>query len=271
MWRPKQLSVEACSGLTILGVVLLLGIFVPIVSPFDAQGGSSEVLVAPSWPHVFGTDQLGRDIFTRTFAAVRLDIMLALVGVSVPLLVGTLLGGLLGTTRSSAISGMWMFVIDAINAFPFNVLVIAIVAVVGLGVKGLLIALALTNWARYAKIARARALTLREADFVHATHVLGYSRARVLIRHVLPNVYSETLAYGLSDFVIVVITIAGLSFLGLGVRPPTPEWGAMMADGRLFLQRQWWITVFPGLVLSLTAIGVALLAQGVVAWARGEE
>ncbi len=271
MWLSKHVSAEARWGLAILGLILLLGVVVPMMSPFDAQGGSGQVLRAPAWPHLFGTDQLGRDIFTRTFAAVRLDIVLALVGVSVPLLIGTLLGGLLGTTRSPIVSGLWMFVIDAINAFPFNVLVIAIVAVVGLGVKGLLIALALTNWARYAKIARARALTLREADFIHATQVLGYSRGRVLIRHILPNVYSETLAYGLSDFVIVVITIAGLSFLGLGVRPPTPEWGAMMADGRLFLQRQWWITVFPGLVLSLTAIGVALLAQGVVGWARGEE
>jgi peptide/nickel transport system permease protein len=134
-----------------------------------------------------------------------------------------------------------------------------------------LVGLILTNWARYARIARARALTLREAPFIQATHVLGYSRARVLLRHVLPNVYSETLAYGLSDFVIVIITVAALSFLGAGVRPPTPEWGAMMADGRLFLQQAWWISVSPGIALSLTAIGVTFLAQGVVQHVRGEE
>jgi peptide/nickel transport system permease protein len=164
-----------------------------------------------------------------------------------------------------------MIIIDAINAFPFLVLVIAIVAIVGPGAQGLLIGLAAVNWARYAKIARARALTLREAEFVLATQVLGYSWMRVLLRHLLPNVYSETLAYGLSDFVVVIITISGLSFLGAGVRPPTAEWGAMMADGRLYLQTQWWMTVFPGLALTATAIGVALLAQGLVGRFAGEE
>ena len=195
-----SLTLEARWGLAILGLIILLGIVVPIVSPYDLQRGEAQTLRAPGWPHLFGTDHLGRDVFTRTFAAVRLDIALALVGVSIPLLLGTLLGGILGTTRSPIVSGLWMLVIDAINAFPFIVLVIAVVAVVGLGVKGLLISLALTNWARYAKISRARALTLREADFIHATQVLGYSRLRVLVRHILPNVYSETLAYGFKRF-----------------------------------------------------------------------
>ena len=135
----------------------------------------------------------------------------------------------------------------------------------------LLIALIATNWARYAKMARARALTLRETEFVQATEVLGYSRPRILLRHLLPNVYSEALAYGLSAFIGVIGAVATLSYLGMGVRPPTPEWGAMIADGRLFLRRQSWITLCPGLVLTLTSIGVALLARGVVARARGEE
>lgn len=262
---------EARWGLGILLLIVLLGTAVPAVSTYNPLTSAGKPLSAPSSAHLFGTDQLGRDVFTRTFAAAQLDIMLALVGVSVPLLIGTLIGALLGTTRTATVSWLWTIIIDAINAFPFIVLVIAIVSIVGPGVKGLLIGLAATNWARYARIARARALTLREAEFVQATQVLGYSRLRVLLRHILPNVYSETLAYGLSDFVIVVITIAGLSFLGVGVRPPTPEWGAMMSEGRLFLRQHWWVTVFPGLVLSLTAIGVALLAQGVVGWARGEE
>jgi peptide/nickel transport system permease protein len=222
-------------------------------------------------PHPFGTDQLGRDVFTRTFAAVRLDVVMAVIGVGVPLAIGTLMGGILGTTRTAFVSGFWLVIIDAINAFPFLAIVIGIVAMVGSGVQGLLISLALVNWARYAKLSRARALQLRESDFIYATQVLGYPRRQVLLSHILPNVYSETLAYALSDFVIVVAAIAGLSFLGIGVRPPEPEWGAMMSDGRPFLQRAWWITVFPGLILSLTAIGVALLAQGVVGRIRGED
>ncbi len=267
----RDLNHSTLCGLAIFVVIVLLSIVVPWVSPYDPVTGSGEALGAPSRAHLFGTDQLGRDVFTRTFASGRLDLMLALIGVSAPLLIGTLLGSVLGTTRSTLVPWFWLMLIDAINAFPFVVLVIAIVAIMGPGVTGLLIGLAAVNWARYARIARARALILRTSDFIEVTGVLGYSRLRVLVRHILPNVYSETIAYGLSDFVIVVLTVSSLSFLGAGVRPPTPEWGAMMADGRVYLQTHWWITVFPGLALSLTAIGVALLAHGLVGRYAGEE
>jgi len=267
----KKLNHSTICGLGIVVVIVFLSIAVPFFSPYDPVVGTGEALAEPSRSHFFGTDQLGRDVFTRTFASGRLDLMLALLGVSVPLLIGTLLGAVLGTTRSTLVAWLWLMLIDAINAFPFVVLVIAIVAIMGPGVTGLLIGLAAVNWARYARIARARALILRTSDFVEVTRVLGYSRLRVLVRHLLPNVYSETIAYGLSDFVIVVLTVSALSFLGAGVRPPTPEWGAMMADGRVYLQTHWWITVFPGLALSLTAIGIALLAHGLVGRYAGEE
>ncbi len=256
-------------GLLIVLSVVILGAVVPALSPYDSTTTSGVALAAPSLSHLFGTDHLGRDVFTRTFAAARLDMTLALIGVLAPLLIGTLLGGVIGTTRVPVVSGVWMVVIEAINAFPMIVLVIAIVSVVGPGVQGILIGLTTTNWARYARIARTRALILREADFVSVTEVLGYSRLRILLRHILPNVYSETFAYGLSDFVMVILAVAGLSFLGVGVRPPAPEWGAMMADGRIFLRQAWWMTASPGLVLSVTAIGVALLSQGLVSRTRG--
>jgi peptide/nickel transport system permease protein len=266
-----RLNPEAWWGLAMLAPIVALGVLVPLLGPYDPTTGAGMPLTSPSLAHPFGTDDLGRDVFTRTFAAAQLDILLALVGVAIPLLIGTLIGGVIGTTRLRLVSAAWTIVIEGINAFPFIVLVIAIVSVVGPGVQGVLIGLALTNWARYARIARGRALTLRGADFIAATEVLGYSRTRVLLVHVLPNVYSETLAYGVSDFVIVIIVVAGLSFLGVGIRPPAPEWGAMMSDGRLFLTQAWWITTFPGLALSLTAVGVALVAEGLSARARGEE
>jgi peptide/nickel transport system permease protein len=268
--RLRGLAPEAWWGLAILGPVLVLGTLVPTFGPYDAYGGSAGPLGRPTLDHPFGTDNLGRDVFTRTFSAAQLDFALALVGVSVPLVVGTLIGAVIGTTRIPAVSSLWSILIDGVNAFPNIVLVIALVSILGPGVSGILIALAMTNWARYARIARARALTLRDAEFVQATEVLGYSRLRVLLGHILPNVYAETLAYALSDFVIVIITVAGLSFLGVGVRPPAPEWGAMMADGRLYLASAPWITVAPGLILSLTAAGVALLVQGLESRARGD-
>ena len=265
----ERLNADAWWGLAVLAPIVALGVLVPMFGRYDPTTGAGMPLTAPGREHLFGTDNLGRDVFARTFTAARLDILLALVGVAIPLLIGTLIGSVIGTTRLSIVSAIWTIVIDGINAFPFIVLVIAIVSVLGPGVQGVLVALALTNWARYARIARARALTLRNADFIAATEVLGYSRVRVLLGHLLPNVYAETLAYGLSDFVIVVITIAGLSFLGVGIRPPAPEWGAMMSDGRLFLTQAWWITTFPGLALSLTAIGVALVAEGLAARCKG--
>jgi peptide/nickel transport system permease protein len=262
---------EAVIGAAILVVIIVLSVVVPVFSPYDPMSGVSDPRLPPSLVHFFGTDQLGRDVFTRTFAAARLDITLALVGVAIPLAIGTIVGTIVGTTRNAVVSSLWIVIVDAINAFPLIVLAIGVVAVIGQGVEGLIVALAATNWARYAKISRAGALALREADFIQVTRVLRYSRTRVLFRHMLPNVYSAAIAYGLSDFVIVIVTVAGLSFLGLGVRPPIPEWGAMMSEGRLYITIEWWITVFPGLLLSLTAIGMALVADSVVGWAQGRQ
>ncbi len=258
-----NLSTEERWGLGLLVAIVALGSLVPALSPYDARlGGSGVPLDAPSVAHLFGTDDLGRDVFTRAFAAAQSDLTLALIGVVIPLSIGTLIGAIIGTTRFPLVSGLWMIVVESINAFPFIVIVLALVSVVGGGAVGVVVALSLTNWARYAKLARARAQVIRGADFIHATQVLGYSRARVLLRHILPNVYSESIAYALSDFVLVILVIAGLSYLGAGLKPPAPEWGAMMSDGRLFITTAWWIPVFPGLILSLTAVAVALLANG---------
>ena len=257
------LSPEARFGLGMLVAIVALGSLVPVLSPYDPRaGGGGLPLDAPSVSHLFGTDDLGRDVFTRTFAAAQADMALALAGVTIPLVCGTLIGAVIGTTRLSIVSGVWMVVVESINAFPFIVIVLALVSVVGAGAIGVVVALSLTNWARYAKLARARAQVIRGEDYVRATQVLGYSRVRVLARHILPNVYAESIAYGLSDFVLVILVIAGLSYLGAGLKPPAPEWGAMMSDGRLFITTAWWIPVFPGVMLSLTAVGVALFADG---------
>jgi peptide/nickel transport system permease protein len=179
------------------------------------------------------------------------------------------IGAIAGISRSRVVDGAFQVIVEAINAFPFIILVIGVVSMVGAGIQGLLIGLIAFNWARYARVVRARTLSVRQVEYLEAARVLGYSRTRILLRHVLPNVSGEAAAYALSDFVLVVITVSGLSYLGLGVQPPTSEWGAMMADGRLYLQRQWWLTVMPGLVLCAAALGVAILAQG--ARLRSEE
>jgi peptide/nickel transport system permease protein len=267
-WRRTNL--EARWGAFLVLVILALGLLVPIISPFDQDASVAESLLAPNLTHPFGTDQLGRDIFVRAFAAARLDISLALISVAIPLVIGTAIGSLAGTTTSPVVDIVWSVIVEAINALPFIVLAIAILSILGAGTTSVIAALALTNWARYARLTRAKALALRTAPFVEATRVLGYSRFRILSRHIVPNVIGESLAYGLSDFVIVIVVVSGLSFIGLGVQPPTPEWGSMMADGRLFLQTHPWLIIAPGVVLSTTAIAVAMLAQGLLRSARGE-
>ena len=260
--RWGELNAESRWGVVILALMLVLSVFVPLLSPNDAYGFVDEPLQPPSAGFLFGTDHLGRDLLVRVFAAARLDIALAILGVSVPIVIGTFIGTLAGTTRNRMAETVWDGLVNALTAFPEIILVLGIVAMVGADIRGLLIAIWISRWAQYARIGRAKSLALRDAEFVQAAQVLGYSRLRILVRHIMPNVFSEALAYALSDFIFIIVIIGGLSFLGLGVRPPTPEWGAMLAEGRLYLRTEPWLILFPGFFLSLTAIGVALLARG---------
>src|SRR5688572_18915217 len=185
-WRDR-FGLGAWVGFGIVGGIVLLSIVVPFLSSHDPMvGGGNTALAGPSLDHWFGTDHLGRDVFTRTFAAGRLDVVLALIGVSGPLVIGTVIGAVVGTTRSSAVRLFWETAIEAINVFPTLVIVIGLVAVLGAGVKSIMIALFCTAWARYAKVSRGRALAMRQSDFMLATECLGYSRSRVILRHVIP-------------------------------------------------------------------------------------
>jgi peptide/nickel transport system permease protein len=259
-WR--RLAPLARIGFISSLTMLLLIIVVPLVSPYSASGLVGPSLEAPSFEFWFGTDSLGRDLFTRTFAGGQITILIALIGVTIPLIVGTVIGAILGTTSSRIAVAVGTTLIDAIVAFPPIVLIIAIIAATGPGAAGILLAIIALNWARYARIAAARARVVSKAEYVQALQLLGYSRPRIVLRHIVPNSYSETVAYAFSDFVIIIVTVAGLSFLGLGIRPPEAEWGSMIADGRLYIQQAPWVTIFPGLALSITATGVALMRGG---------
>ncbi|MDE0144119.1 MAG: ABC transporter permease [Caldilineaceae bacterium] len=268
-WR--QLNAESRWGVVILALILVLSVSVPLLSPNDPYGFVDQPLQPPSAAFLFGTDHLGRDLLVRVFTAARLDIALAILGVSVPIVIGTFIGTLAGTTRNRIAETVWDGLVNALTAFPEIILVLGIVAMVGADIRGLLIAIWISRWAQYARIARAKSLALRDAEFVQAAQVLGYSQLRILVRHIMPNVFSEALAYALSDFIFIIVIIGGLSFLGLGVTPPTPEWGAMLAEGRLYLRTEPWLILFPGFFLSLTAIGVALLARGLERISKGED
>ena len=257
------------AGALMLAALLLAGIFVPLFSPYEPNELIARPFQSPSMTFLFGTDQLGRDVFTRTFAAVYRDLGVAFLGVSIPLVIGTIVGVLLSVSRSPTAIAVISSIIDAINALPLLVLAIALIALFGPGLKSIIIVLAMTNWARYARVARTRAALVDRQGYIEAVRVLGYSGTRIFLRHFVPNVSSETIAYALSDFILVIMLIAGLSFLTLGAAPPTEEWGVMMSEGRPFVQQAWWMTIFPGLALCWAGISLSFITEGMSRRERG--
>jgi peptide/nickel transport system permease protein len=249
--------------------ISIMGVVYPLISPYASDELASEAFQSPSLKHLFGTDQLGRDVMTRVFAAVPADIGVAFLGVSIPLIIGTIVGILLGLAKNRYFLSLVSSIIDGINSFPLLIIAIAMISFLGPGLFNVVIILTLMNWARYARIARTRAVVVLQQNYIEAARLLGYSRRRIIFKHVTPNVSSECLAYALSDFILVIIIVSGLSFLGLAARPPAAEWGAMIADGRTYLGDAWWVTIFPGLALCWSAISLSFIVEGLSRRDRG--
>ena len=251
------------TGFFMLGSLIVAGLIIPRISKYKPNDLASMPLAPPSRANWFGTDVLGRDVFVRVFDAVFIDLGTAIIGVSIPLVVGTVIGTLLGISQNKRVNTLVGSIIDGINAFPFLVFVIAMIAFIGPGVGSIVLAISLVNWARYARIARTRAVVVNQQGYVEAARTLGFSKKRILFKHIIPNVSSETRAYALSDFIIVIIAVAALSFLGLGIKPPQAEWGGMIRDGKdLLTVGFWWPTVFPGIALCWAGIAVAFISEG---------
>ncbi len=250
------------AGLTILGVVVAAAALAPVIAPY---GPTDQNLAAafqpPSTEHLMGTDNLGRDVFSRVVYAARVDLQIGFLTTYVPLIYGVVLGAVAGYF-GGWIDTVIMRLVDVVIAFPFLVLVIAILAVVGPGVKGVYVAVFAVAWSMYARLTRAEMLVLREQQFMLAGEALGFSRRRIIFRHAIPNLLRANLVFSMADFVLNILLVASLSFLGLGVRPPTPEWGAMVAEGQNFLLNAWWITTLPGVVIVIVGIALSLVGDG---------
>ena len=240
---------------------VLAAIFAPLLAPYDPiKLDASMGLRPPSLAHPFGTDQLGRDVLTRVIYAARIDLQIGLIGVTIPLVIGTFVGliaGYVGGWTDTVISR----VIDVVIAFPFLVLVIAIVAMLGPGLINLYIAVSLVSWVLYARIVRGESLALKRREYVVAAHGLGFGNGRVMFRHILPNALAPALVFGMSDFVLDVQLGATLSFFGLGVQAPTPEWGLMIAESRNFILTAPWVVIFPGLAIVALSFFVSLIGD----------
>ncbi|MCW5679760.1 MAG: ABC transporter permease [Xanthobacteraceae bacterium] len=244
-------------------MLLVCAVFGPSLAPFDPSASNTAMrLQPPSWAHWFGTDHLGRDIFSRVLVATRLDMMIAVTSVALVFALGGISGiaaGYFGGWIDTVVSRL----ADMIMAFPLFVLAMGIVAALGNTVTNIVIATAIINYPLYARIARAEAAVRREAGFVQAARLSGNSEWRILFAQILPNVMPIMVVQMSLTMGYAVLNAAGLSFIGLGVRPPTPEWGIMIADGAEYIYSgQWWPAVFPGLALMLAVFCFNLLGDG---------
>lgn len=249
-------------GTSVLTLIVLAGVFAPWLTPYDPYYQDLlNALQAPTWAHPFGTDMFGRDIFARVLYGIRIDMQIGFFTTYVPLTYGVMLGALAGY-HGGWFDAVLMRIIDVAVAFPFLVLIIVIIAILGPGVHNIYVAVFLVAWAMYARLARSEMLVERTKDYVLAARVLGFGSGRIVLAHALPNIISSSIVFSMSDFVLNILLVSGLSFLGLGVQPPAPEWGAMIAEGRDFILDAWWICTLPGLVVVLTGTALSLVGDG---------
>lgn len=250
-------------GGILVGVLTIAGVAAPWIAPADPITiDLPNRLLPPSWEHWMGTDSFGRDILSRSLHAIRLDLLVVMIITYVPMGVGMIIGALAGYYRGW-VDGITVRVIDAFIAFPFLVLVIAVVAIMGPGLSGVYIGVLAVGWTLYARLTRGDMLTLREQPFMLAARSLGYSTGRIIFRHAMPNLIRSNLVFSMADIVLNLLLLAGLSYLGLGVQAPTPELGAMVAEGQQFLLQAWWVTTLPGVVIVLLGAGFSMVGDAV--------
>lgn len=248
-------------GAGILVAFLLAALGAPLLAPYDPilQDGAAR-LQAPSLLHPFGTDNFGRDVLSRVIWGTRIDLQIAVLGVVFPFLIGTTVGTIAGFF-GGIVDAVFMRLVDIILAFPFLVLMLSIIAILGPGLSSFYIAMALVGWVSYARLIRAQMLVLKSSDYAVAAVSLGFSRGRIMFRHLLPNAIAGSIVFSMSDAVLVLLNGAAVSYLGLGVQPPVAEWGVMVSEGQSFLTTAWWITVFPGLSIVCLAFGFSMLGD----------
>jgi len=252
----------AVVGVLMVFLVVLIAVFAPWIAPFDPlKQNYDELLQCPSRQHLMGTDALGRDLFSRVVYGSRYALMIGVAVVLLELAIGASLGFIAGY-----FGGIWgsviMRLVDMVLSIPTLVLAMAIAGAFGGGLWVMVVAIAVAGWGQFARLVRAQVLSLKEVAFVEAARALGASHLRIIARHLLPNSMGPVLVYTTLYVPAAILWSAALSFLGLGAQPPTPEWGAIIADGRGFISFAWWISTFPGLAIMITTLGFNFLGDG---------
>ncbi len=260
--RRTRVSASFVFGVLVTAMFVLAAVAPDLLAPFDPLTFDYDNLqTGPTWVHPFGTDNFGRDVLSRTIWASRVDLQIALFCTVPPLLAGTAIGALVGYYGGLA-DLVFGRIVDVVITFPFIVLIIAIVAVLGPGLVNVYIAVGVVGWVFYARLVRAEILVLRQADFAAAGRVMGYGDMRIIFRHLLPNALTAVIVYWMTDMALDILLGSSLGYLGLGAQPPTAEWGVLVADGKNFMATAWWMTVFPGAAIVLCGVGLSLMGDG---------
>jgi peptide/nickel transport system permease protein len=253
-------------GLAIVALIVLAALFAPAIAPHDpvqqriTRRGQPPAWMSGNWSHPLGTDHLGRDVLSRILFGARASVVLSGSVVVMAAASGTLLG-LLAGMRGGLVDVVIMRVADALLAVPFMVVAIAVIAVFGAGLTQLTLLLTVFGWVQFARVVRGDVLSAREKEYVEAARCLGARGLRIALRHILPNVLSPVIVLATFAVAALIIIESALSFLGLGIQPPTPSWGGMLSDGRNYLDTAWWLSVFPGLAITLMVMGVNFLGD----------
>lgn len=257
------------AGCIMMGLLAAVAVFAPFLTPYGpTEQNMSATLQGPSWAHWLGTDQLGRDLFTRLIYAARTDLKIMVLAQIIPFCTGVFLGMLAGYY------GRWVNTVitlltDTLIAFPFYLIVIIVAFASGTGQKGIYITFALVGWIVYARVVKGLTATFRKQEWIAAARTLGLPDRHILFRHLLPNVMPQAIIVLMTDMAVLLVAIVTLGYLGIGIAPPTPDWGTMISDGRPFIATKWWLSALPGLAVVYTGIALSLIGDGLAdKWRR---
>jgi len=262
-WRRFSTNRFAVAGLIVIVALFVISFGAAFITPYDPDAIDAwHVLLAPSANHWFGTDELGRDVFTRVIYGARVSLKVGFVAVGIAVLIGTVVGlfaGFYGGWTDSVL----MRIVDIMLCFPTFFLILAVIAMLEPSIWYIMVIIGLTGWMGVARLVRAEVLSLKSRDFVLAARVLGASDRRIIFRHILPNALSPVLVSATLGVAGAILTESALSFLGIGVQPPTPSWGNILTAGKDYIEFAWWLSLFPGVAILVTVLSYNLVGEGI--------
>ena len=252
----------AVAGIIILLILILGAIFAPWIAPYDyAEQNIDEAYVSPCAQHLFGTDEFGRDIFSRILLGARISLVIGFIAVAIAIIAGGFLGALAGYYQKT-VDNIIMRIVDILMSIPQLLLAIAITATLGASMINLMIAVGIAAVPGYARIVRASVMSVRDQEFVEAARAVGTSDLKIILKHILPNCLAPIIVKATLDVAICILSAAGMSFIGIGLQPPSPEWGAMLSDARYYSRDYSYMALFPGLCIALTIFSLNVLGDG---------